>query len=86
MPASDWAAEAARSGVPITYIWGSDDAFVPVDHGRRLADSIGARFVEIADAGHLVWLDQPDRTAQAVLEALGASGPEPRDDADPPDG
>jgi pimeloyl-ACP methyl ester carboxylesterase len=76
MPASDWAVEAARSGVPLTYIWGSDDAFVPVDHGRRLADSIGADFIEVADAGHLVWLDQPDTTARAVLEALGAATPE----------
>jgi pimeloyl-ACP methyl ester carboxylesterase len=75
MPASDWAAEAARAGIPITYIWGSGDVFVPVDKGRRLADAIGAEFIEIADAGHLVWLDQPDRTARAVLEALGAAPP-----------
>jgi pimeloyl-ACP methyl ester carboxylesterase len=82
MPASEWAAEAARSGVPITYLWGSEDAFVPVEHGRRLAESIGADFVEMADAGHLVWLDQPDETARAVLEALGGGDlterPEPR--------
>jgi pimeloyl-ACP methyl ester carboxylesterase len=75
MPASDWAAEAARSGVRITYIWGSDDAFVPVANGRRLADAIGADLIEIPDAGHLVWLDQPDQTARAVLAALAASDP-----------
>jgi pimeloyl-ACP methyl ester carboxylesterase len=74
MPASEWAAEAARSGVPITYIWGSGDAFVPVAKGRRLAEWIGADFIEIADAGHLVWLDQPDRTARAVLDILGLEG------------
>jgi pimeloyl-ACP methyl ester carboxylesterase len=76
MPASDWAAEAARSGVPIAYIWGSGDAFVPIDHGRRLARRIGADFIEIADAGHLVWLDQPEQTARAVLEVLAADGAE----------
>jgi pimeloyl-ACP methyl ester carboxylesterase len=86
MPASDWAAEAARAGVPITYIWGSHDAFVPVDHGRRLATSIGADLIEIADAGHLVWLDQPDRTARAVLGVLGASSSGSGDHPAPPDG
>jgi pimeloyl-ACP methyl ester carboxylesterase len=78
MPASDWAATAARSGVPITYLWGTEDRFVPVERGRRLASSIGASFLEIADAGHLVWLDQPETTAQMVrtiLDPAGSGGP-----------
>jgi pimeloyl-ACP methyl ester carboxylesterase len=70
MPASDWAAETARSGVPLAFIWGDEDRFVPVERGRRLAQSIGADFIEIEDAGHLVWLDQPDQTAQAIREIV----------------
>jgi pimeloyl-ACP methyl ester carboxylesterase len=71
MPASEWAATAARSGVPITYVWGTQDRFVPVERGRRLASSIGASFIEITDAGHLVWIDQPEATARTVRTILG---------------
>jgi pimeloyl-ACP methyl ester carboxylesterase len=74
VPASDWAATASRSGVPVTYLWGTQDRFVPVECGRRLASSIGASFHEIADAGHLVWLDQPETTARIVRTVLGAAG------------
>jgi pimeloyl-ACP methyl ester carboxylesterase len=71
MPASDWAATAARSGVPITYLWGTEDRFVPIERGRRLASSIGASFFELTGAGHLVWLDQPETTARIVRTILG---------------
>lgn len=70
MPASEWAATAARSGVPITYLWGDEDRFVPIERGRRLARSIGADLIEVADAGHLLWLDQPQRSAHAVRNIL----------------
>jgi pimeloyl-ACP methyl ester carboxylesterase len=75
MPASDWAATVARAGVPITYLWGTEDRFVPVARGRRLASDIGANFYEIPEAGHLVWLDQPETTAQRVRTVLGVAGP-----------
>jgi pimeloyl-ACP methyl ester carboxylesterase len=75
MPASDWAATVARAGVPITYLWGTEDRFVPVERGRRLASDIGADFYEIPDAGHLIWLDQPETTAQLVRTVLGVTGP-----------
>lgn len=72
MPSTDWAAEVAEAGVPITYIWGDRDQFVPLDKGRRFAKSIGASFVEIPDAGHLVWLDQTDQVANTIVEILHA--------------
>jgi pimeloyl-ACP methyl ester carboxylesterase len=80
MPASDWAATAARLGVRISYLWGSQDRFVPVERGRRLARSVGAQFIEVADAGHLVWLDQPRYSADAVRTLFEgpASDPEAR--------
>ncbi|MBS3941116.1 MAG: alpha/beta hydrolase [Actinobacteria bacterium] len=84
MPASDWAADAARLGVPLSYLWGSGDRFVPVERGRHLAHAIGADFVEIADAGHLVWLDQPDRCAEAVRAILGGSAADQEAGSDRP--
>jgi pimeloyl-ACP methyl ester carboxylesterase len=75
MPAPDWAATGARAGVPITYLWGTEDRFVPVESGRRLASDIGANLHEIPEAGHLVWLDQPETTVQTVRTVLGVTGP-----------
>jgi pimeloyl-ACP methyl ester carboxylesterase len=86
MPASEWAATAARLGVPITYLWGTEDRFVPVERGRRLARSIGAEFIEVADAGHLVWLDQPHRSAHAVRALLAGPAPDPEPRTDPTGG
>jgi pimeloyl-ACP methyl ester carboxylesterase len=74
MPSTDWAEEAAAAGVPLTYLWGEHDRFVPLEHGRRFASSIGAGFVEIEDAGHLLWLDRPEAAAQAMLEVLLPGG------------
>jgi pimeloyl-ACP methyl ester carboxylesterase len=78
MPASEWAATAARLGVPISYLWGSQDRFVPVERGRRLARSIGAQFIEVPDAGHLVWLDQPRYSADAVRTLLERPARDPQ--------
>jgi pimeloyl-ACP methyl ester carboxylesterase len=86
MPASEWAATAARLGVPISYLWGSQDRFVPVERGRRLARSIGAQFIEVADAGHLVWLDQPRYSANAVRTLLEGPAPDPEARTDPTGG
>jgi pimeloyl-ACP methyl ester carboxylesterase len=86
MPASEWAATAARLGVPISYLWGTEDRFVPVERGRRLARSIGAQFIEVPDAGHLVWLDQPRRSADAVRTLLEGPAPVPEARIDPPGG
>jgi pimeloyl-ACP methyl ester carboxylesterase len=83
MPASDWAATAARLGVPLTYLWGTEDRFVPIERGRRLARSIGADFIDVADAGHLVWLDQPRRSADAVRTILGGPASDPESSSRP---
>jgi pimeloyl-ACP methyl ester carboxylesterase len=83
MPASDWAATAARLGVPLTYLWGTEDRFVPIERGRRLARSIGADFIDVADAGHLVWLDQPHRSADAVRTILGGPASDPESSSRP---
>ncbi len=31
-----------------------------------------SRFELIPDAGHAVWIDQPDRVAASILDSLGA--------------
>lgn len=84
MPSTDWAAEVAEAGVPITYIWGDRDQFVPLETGRRFAHPIGASFVEVQDAGHLVWLDRTDQVANTIVEILHAEeAAATRSDRDP---
>lgn len=58
--------------VPTLVIWGSRDPLVPPQLGKHLAASIpGARYVELAQAGHVVMVDQPAAFNRAVLDFLG---------------
>jgi 3-oxoadipate enol-lactonase len=59
-------------GVPTLVIHGEQDAVVPLDTGRMLADSIpGARLVVISDAGHVSNQEQPAAFNSAVRAFLG---------------
>jgi pimeloyl-ACP methyl ester carboxylesterase len=55
-------------------LWGAEDAVVPASYAKRFAAGIPGRSVirTVEGAGHLAYVDQPDATAQAVLEFLGA--------------
>jgi 3-oxoadipate enol-lactonase len=57
----------AAIGVPTTVICGSHDAITPPAGARVMADAIpGARYIEIADAGHLSVMEQPVAFAAAL--------------------
>lgn len=46
--------------IPAFLCWGTDDAWIPLENGRKLASKIpGVRFREIQGAGHLVHFDKP---------------------------
>src|ERR1700733_9291443 len=61
--------------VPVLVIWGEADRMIPVEHGRAYAKAIpGARFLLIAEAGHLPQLETPDRLLAAVLDFAGTTG------------
>lgn len=58
---------APRIGCPVRILWGARDALIPPRHGRVLAGIIPhARLEVVADAGHLLVLDAPERFAEAV--------------------
>jgi pimeloyl-ACP methyl ester carboxylesterase len=45
---------------PVQVVWGADDAWIPVETGRRLSELIpDARYVEVPGAGHLIQYDAP---------------------------
>ncbi len=59
--------------LPVLVVWGSEDAWIPVDRAHRLAELIpGARLRIVDGAGHLVQLDQPAALAVALTEWLVA--------------
>jgi pimeloyl-ACP methyl ester carboxylesterase len=59
--------------LPVLVLWGSDDTWIPVDRGHRLAELIpGAELRVLDDAGHLVQLDQPVELATTLHGWLSA--------------
>jgi pimeloyl-ACP methyl ester carboxylesterase len=81
--ATDLTDRLGRITAPTLVVWGSDDRLLPADYGRRLAAAIpGARFVEIADAGHSPMWTRPAEFERTV-EAFLAVPPRPRADPVP---
>ena len=65
----------AALGVPVLFVAGTHDRLFPADALRRSARLIaGAEFVEIHDAGHSPYFEQPDQWNEAVLDFLVRAG------------
>ncbi len=59
---------------PTLILWGEQDRWLPIEHGRRLAGLIGhADFKPIAGAGHLVQEDAPEALVAAILGFVSAA-------------
>ena len=60
-----------RLTVPTDLVWGDRDAFLSPDAAVRLVEANAAiRLQRIPDAGHLIWIDQPDVVVAAIERAL----------------
>jgi pimeloyl-ACP methyl ester carboxylesterase len=58
---------AARVACPTLLVLGSEDRMTPAKAGRKLAAAIaGARVTEIPGCGHLMMLEKPDETLDAL--------------------
>jgi pimeloyl-ACP methyl ester carboxylesterase len=58
-----------RVKVPALVLWGAADRVVSADYGRAYAKAIpGAKFVEIAGAGHFPHLERPGEFAAKIAE------------------
>jgi 3-oxoadipate enol-lactonase len=67
----DYAAAVARVTRPVLFLVGEKDAAAPPM--RKLNDALpGSRFVELAGAGHISNLDQPEGFTRAVKDFLAA--------------
>lgn len=60
-------ADAPRPIAPMRIVWGDGDPVFPLAVGERLAASIGASLVPIANARHQPNLEYPERFAAEVL-------------------
>ena len=75
----DAAERLTAFGKPALVVWASEDKVFPVEHGRRLAQILDARFVEVPDSYSFVPEDQPGELAELlddfVQTASGSSSP-----------
>ena len=56
---------------PTLVITGKDDALVPWENSRLMADRIpGAQLIILEPAGHCFWLEQPEQSHQAIEHFL----------------
>lgn len=70
----EWAARAQRYAGPVQVIWGTDDLVLPIVHADAAAELFPrARLHRIAEAGHLVMVEQPGAFMRALLPFLGAA-------------
>jgi pimeloyl-ACP methyl ester carboxylesterase len=69
-PLNDLRWEASRA--PFLVVQGLADRVAPPEHGRALRDQLGdrVRLVEIPQAGHMIFLEQPEAVARAVVSYL----------------
>jgi pimeloyl-ACP methyl ester carboxylesterase len=52
---------------PVTLTWGTEDRLFPLDHARRLRDSLPhATLIEISDCSAFVMIDAPRKLAAAI--------------------
>ncbi|MCE8548428.1 acetoin dehydrogenase dihydrolipoyllysine-residue acetyltransferase subunit [Ruegeria pomeroyi] len=61
------AAGVAASGVPTTVIWGAEDAVIPPSHASAIS---GAKVEVIADAGHMVMMENAARVNELIKAQL----------------
>jgi pimeloyl-ACP methyl ester carboxylesterase len=70
--ASDQTEELAATGIPTFVVHGDTDDAWPLDAQRDMATRLGARHLEIAGCGHSPAVDDPDATADALLDFWAA--------------
>ncbi|GAA2848537.1 alpha/beta fold hydrolase [Pediococcus damnosus] len=67
------AEQLATMKVPMTLLWGSNDTFEKPALGEKIAQaSPQGKLHEIQGAGHMPWIDRPEKVAGIILKQLEA--------------
>lgn len=73
LPAADRLAAYARITTPLLVVGFADDVLAPAHLSREVAAAVpGARYTELADTGHLGFLERPDAFNTVLLDFLTA--------------
>jgi pimeloyl-ACP methyl ester carboxylesterase len=66
------AARLHRIRVPVLLLWGAEDRVVPPSYAKRFASGLAGPVEThiVADAGHQLWIDDPESSAQAIERFL----------------
>ncbi len=70
-PPADLTDEVSDLAVPSLFLWGDRDLAPPETGREAVAPISGATFEVVDGAGHLVFHDTPDRTAERIAEFFG---------------
>jgi len=71
----DHRADLACITCPSLLVWGQEDRFAGMEHGREMGARIpGARLIVLEGCGHLPTLERPDATVALAREWLGLIG------------
>lgn len=63
----------AQLRMPTAFLWGEHDAFGPPEEGEAIAArNPNLRVIRIPRAGHLPWIDQPDRVVSEIILFLAS--------------
>lgn len=63
----------AELRMPTAFLWGEHDAFGPPEQGEAIAArNPNLRVIRIPRAGHLPWIDQPDRVVSEIILFLAS--------------
>jgi len=63
----------AQLRMPTAFLWGEHDAFGPPEQGEAIAArNPNLRVIRIPRAGHLPWIDQPDRVVSEIILFLAS--------------
>jgi pimeloyl-ACP methyl ester carboxylesterase len=70
----DGPAAAAKVRCPTLIVAGAADRMTPARQGAKLAEAIkGAKLVTLADCGHMMMVEKPDATLDALVAFFGRS-------------
>lgn len=71
---AEWMSRATRYTGPVQLVWGTDDIVLPVRHADGVTELFPrAPLHRIADAGHLVMVEQPAAFMRALLPFLASA-------------
>ncbi len=70
----DALADLGKLTLPTLVITGADDVARPPAEGREMAERLNTRFVEVAQAGHISTLEQPELVTRMLVEFLAEHG------------